>query len=707
MHVSKVYLCLELHNHQPVGNFDRVMREAYEKSYKPFLQTLLEFPQIRLSLHTSGCLLEWCEAKLPEYLDLVGKLHSRGQIELIGGAFYEPVLAAIPREDALEHFHRMNEYLFRRFGARPRGAWLPERVWEPGFAALLVEAGVEYISMDDDLFLAAGHMPEELNGYFMTESHNGPLAMFPNHLALRYAIPFKEPEATFDYILSHADARPNSLYLMGDDGEKFGLWPRTYKPIYEDGWLRRFFTMLIEHSHDVELLTMAEARDKIQPKGRTYLPTGSYFEMGEWTLPTAARRRFEHFVHELKEREDWPQVRPFVKGGFWRGFLAKYEEVNYLQKKMLRVSRKYHSLSTRKTDSQYHTQVLRGQCNCPYWHGVFGGLYLPHLRHAVWKEIIQGEYTLDNLLHRGRKWVDISHVDHDADGRRELLIENAMMNAYLAPAQGGMLFEWDYRPRGYNLMNTLTRREEPYHADVARATVSNPDEEHDTAESIHDLILKKEEGLEHIVTVDRWPRRALLDHFHGFDGTIEQFKSGTLADYGDFLHGEYELAEMFPDGVTLTRTGKLGSLPLRVTKTIRVVAGHAKLSVEYKIVNLSGQEMHGPFGVEWNFALMAPNSGQHHFSIPGSTVLRRPLRETVEHGDVSHVRMADEHEGVSVNMENSIPARLWRVPVESVSLSEGGFERVFQSLALLYSWELRLAAGASWQVSFTAELADC
>ncbi len=703
--MTKVYLCLQLHNHQPIGNFDHVIADAYHKSYQPFLETLLDYPQIRMSLHTSGCLLEWCEAHLPEYLDLVGKLHDRGQIELIGGAFYEPVLAAIPRDDALEHFTRMNDYLKKRFGVTPRGAWLPERVWEPDFAALLVEAGVEYISMDDDLFLAAGHLPEELNGYFMTDSHNGPLAMFPNHQALRYAIPFREPEATFDYIFQQADGRPDSLFLMGDDGEKFGLWPRTYKPIYEDGWLRSFFDALVAHDSDVELLTMSEARDRIQPKGRTYLPTGSYFEMGEWTLPTAARKKYIHFVHELKERDDWPQIRPFVKGGFWRGFLSKYPEANYLQKKMLRVSRKFHSLSTRKTDPAYQTQLLRGQCNCPYWHGVFGGLYLPHLRHAVWKELIQGEYTLDNLLHRGRKWTEVHTVDHDMDGRTEILIENAVMNAYLKPDEGGSLFEWDFRPSGYNVLNTLTRREEPYHMDVARAVVSLPDDDA-AVESIHDLVLKKEEGLEHLVTVDRWPRRSLLDHFHGFDGNIDQFRVGKLADYADFLTGEYELSEMFTDGVTLTRTGKLGSLPVRVSKTIRVQTGKAVLDVDYVVSNLSAQEIYGPFGIEWNFALMAPNSGKHYLSLPGTNVVKRPLAEIAEHLDVSRVLLADEHEGVAANVESSVPARLWRVQVESVSLSEGGFERVFQSVALLFSWELRLQPGEAWRCRFSAELSE-
>ncbi|MCC6477355.1 DUF1926 domain-containing protein [bacterium] len=704
--MSKAYLCLELHNHQPVGNFDRVIAEAYQKSYKPFLETLRDFPGIRMSLHTSGCLLEWCEKHEHGYLDLVGELHARGQIELIGGAFYEPVLAAIPREDALEHFARMNEYLKRRFGATPRGAWLPERVWEPGFANLLVEAGVEYISMDDDLFLAAGHVPEELNGYYMTESHNGPLAMFPNHQALRYAIPFREPEATFDYILGQADSRENSLFLMGDDGEKFGLWPRTYKPIYEDGWLKKFFAMLLKQSEHVELLTMSEARDRIPPKGRTYLPTGSYFEMGEWTLPTNARKKFTHVVHELKEREDWQQIRPFIQGGFWRGFFRKYPEANLLQKKLLRVSKKFHALSNRKTDSEYHTPVLRGQCNCPYWHGVFGGLYLPHLRHAVWKELLLGEYQIDNLTHRGRKWIEVHTLDHDCDGHNELLIENSMMNAYLSPWEGGSLFEWDYRPRGYNLLNNLTRQEEPYHADVARATLAHDEAAEDSTESIHDLILKKEEGLEHKIFVDKWPRRSLMDHFHGFDSTIDQFRAGSLSDYADFLTQPYELREMFTDGVTLGRSGKLGTVPVEVIKMIRAASGRAGLQVDYAVVNRSDREIHGPFGVEWNFALMAPNSGQHYFSLPSGDVLRRPLAESGEHHNVRDVLLADEHEGVTVRLNTNAAAKLWRVPIESISLSEGGFEKVFQSCALLFSWELRLAPGAKWTCRFHAELSD-
>ena len=41
------------------------------------------------------------------------------------------------------------------------------------------------------------------------------------------------------------------------------------------------------------------------------------------------------------------------------------------------------------------------------------------------------------------------------------------------------------------------------------------------------------------------------------------------------------------------------------------------------------------------------------------------------------------------------PADAWWAPVETISNSEGGFERVYQGAGLLLSWPLALAAGAS------------
>ncbi|MBU0510006.1 DUF1926 domain-containing protein, partial [bacterium] len=474
--------------------------------------------------------------------------------------------------------------------------------------------------------------------------------------------------------------------------------------VYEKGWLHRFFEALEKHSNEIKLVTLGEARDRIRPGGRTYLPTGSYFEMGEWVLPPKAARRFAEFVSEFKERDDWEALRPFMRGGFWRGYLARYDEANYLHKKMLRVSAKYHRLSSRKRNARLYTPVLRGQCNCPYWHGIFGGLYLPHLRHAVWKELLLGEYALDNAAHRGRKWIDVEKTDFDADGSPEILLENAALNAYIAPHRGGMIFEWDYRPRGYNLLNTLTRRPEAYHSKLAQA--ANHAADGTETASIHEMVLSKEPDLDKALHYDEWPRGALLDHFPGWNSSLDEFKNGTLSDYGTFLQAHYELKELFTDAVSLCRTGHVGETAVEICKTIRTLPGKAVLEIEYKIRNHSHHDLHSPFGVEWNLALMAPNSSQHTFSIPGTNVTDRPLNESVEHRDVRDLLFSDRSEGVAARFRFPQPVKAWRVPIESVSLSEGGFERIFQSVALLLLWELHLGPGQEWRRSFTVSLGE-
>jgi len=90
-----IYFCFGIHNHQPVGNFDHVIEHAYKQCYLPFVRLLTEFPDIKVSLHNTGILWDWIEKNQPEYFKYVNKLIADGQLELLSGGFYEPILPAI------------------------------------------------------------------------------------------------------------------------------------------------------------------------------------------------------------------------------------------------------------------------------------------------------------------------------------------------------------------------------------------------------------------------------------------------------------------------------------------------------------------------------------------------------------------------------------------------------------------------------------
>jgi alpha-amylase len=199
---------------------------------------------------------------------------------------------------------------------------------------------------------------------------------------------------------------------------------------------------------------------------------------------------------------------------------------------------------------------------------------------------------------------------------------------------------------------------------------------------------------------------ALLDHFHGWNSAIREFRDATLADYGTFLQEPYEIAEIFTDGVTLRRVGVVGGTDVEVNKTIRAVPGKPILNIHYRIRNLAAHDLHSPFGIEWNLSLQAPNSEQHYLTIPDTGEQRRPLNETRESANVRELYLADEHEGVAAHFSFASPIKLWRAPIETVSLSESGFEKIFQSIALLFQWELHLGPHQEWQQQFTATLSE-
>src|ERR1700690_268892 len=165
--LPKFNLVLLIHAHQPVGNFDEVMERTYERSYLPFVECVARHPRVRLGLHYTGSLLEWLAEKHPEYIQRIGALVARGQVEIVGGGFYEPILIAIPYEDRIEQIRRLSRFIEEHFGKRPSGAWLAERVWEPQLPAALAEAGVEYTLVDDSHFLTAGSENPQLFGHYI------------------------------------------------------------------------------------------------------------------------------------------------------------------------------------------------------------------------------------------------------------------------------------------------------------------------------------------------------------------------------------------------------------------------------------------------------------------------------------------------------------------------------------------------------------
>jgi alpha-amylase len=685
-------LLIAIHNHQPDGNFGHVFQQAYDDCYRPLVEALGDAPHVKVALHHTGALFEWIERERPDYFDRLRALVSRGQVELLGGGFYEPMLAVLPERDAIGQIELMSDYVEQRFGVRPEGMWLAERVWEPALAKLIADAGMKFTLVDDGHFRAAG-LEGQLRGYYVTEKAGTPLAIFPIDKKLREAIPFLKAWETMDVLDVVRQETPvhlDTAATYGDDGEKFGVWPKTKEWVWEKGWLREFHRLLGERQDRVKTMHFGEYLRTMPPTGRVYLPTASYDEMGEWALPADAQEQYNQVRASLKARNELDKARAFFRGGIWQNFLAKYPESNFMHKKMVQVSQKLEraeaKLGEKHTLDHARRELYRAQCNCCYWHGLFGGLYLNYLRDAVYRHLIEAELHADRVL--GVSEAPATEVrDLDADLQPEVLLTDGELAVYVKPAEGGGVYELDYRPKRFNLLNVLGRRPEGYHKKMvaaARAGAGGGE----GVKSIHDLVAVKSAGLEDLTTYDRAPRYAFVDHFLGGDTSLEGLQRGRYEERADFATGPYEIAAQSPGAVTMRRRGNIYGVAATIEKTISLKG--ATLTCAWKIT--AEKPVNETFAPELNLTLLAGDAQDRYYRVAGQELQDRRLASRGELPAGSTLELVNEWDKFAVRVSASPAAVLWRHPLETASQSEGGFERTYQGSVILPVWR-RVALG--------------
>ncbi len=661
--MGKVYFVFGIHNHQPVGNFHHIFEYAYDRCYKPLLETLVKFPKVKFALHTSGPLYDWFWENKKDYVSLLKDAVKRGQMEVIGGGYYEPILPLVSDEDKRRQINLMSEFIGAEFKNKPQGMWLAERVWEPGLAGVINSCGIDYTFLDDTHFRWGGLEGDEFLGYYTTECDARPLHVFPISKLLRYKMPFGTAQEAID-ALNKFVGEGDTLITFFDDGEKFGLWPKTYEWVYEKKWLETFLSYLSD-STTVETIHPSQAIAKFYSNGLAYLPTCSYEEMGEWVLEPHDHQRYEKFKKYLKDARKYEEFKNFVRGGFFRNFYRKYPRLNYMHKRMLKVSRDLYAKTTPEKDPKIFTDLWKAQTNCGYWHGVFGGFYLGHIRGAVYENLIRAQNAFDKKYLKSALPV-VEEEDIDLDGMNEIVVRNE--KAIMAFSRhGATLLELGVRDPAMNLLNTVTRREESYHQKILeRETKSNE------VASIHDATVMKEKDLDKYLIYDSYERLGLVDHLVAKDMTLQAY---------NHQQGVVSLSRHLYDCAVKKSAGKvavkavLRTEDLGLTKTI-TIADTCGFSVQYEFDNAAAFKAQD-FAVEFNLFLPSPD---HIFAVAGKEV---PLNGPQEFGAQKTFTVLDKHSKIALKF-TSDEARVLTMPVYTVSSSESGLEKAYQELAVLF-----------------------
>ena len=737
---GRISLALAIHNHQPVGNFGWVFAEVFDQAYQPMVEALERHGGVRLSLHYTGPLLEWLRAERPEFIERLRALVDRGQVEILGGGYFEPVLASLPEHDRIAQLRRMSDELEALFDRRPTGAWLAERVWEPDLPTSLVAGGYAWTILDDAHFRAAAIPEEDLWGPYTTEDQGRLLSVFGTEQGLRYRIPFRPVEEVIDYLRHHATEDGSRVGMMGDDGEKFGAWPTTWEHCWGSGrWVERFLDALETNADWLSTTLPSDWLAAHPPIGRVYVPTGSYAEMGEWALPAAESRIFSEVLHRAQE-ERRPEAR-WLRGAFWRNFQVKYREINDLHKQMLRTSEKVAAMPRGPLHAVALDHLQRGQSNDCYWHGLFGGIYISHMRLATYEHLIAAEDLAETATDR----LDAAELlDLDMDGLDDVRLAGPGQVVTLDLTEGAGIGGWDVRAVRHALAAVMRRRPEAYHetlraheakaaaealaTESAAATLTAEPTEGDVAiamaaaeaaeaageageapaseapASIHDLVMTKERGLAAQLHYDDYERRSGLVRFLDPATEPDAWATATAEELGDAVDRPYALVSLEAGravamrDATVRSVGGGGPAQVRVEKSISIGGDRRSptLALTVSIENRSEVEVRARLGIEWTLTMLGGGGNPSAWWEVDGERSAHDGRGTAS--GVTSLAQGNDYIGVAVATTVSEPADAWWAPVETVSNSESGFERVYQGGGLLLSWPLALAPGASHEV---------
>ncbi len=233
------------------------------------------------------------------------------------------------------------------------------------------------------------------------------------------------------------------------------------------------------------------------------------------------------------------------------------------------------------------------------------------------------------------------------------------------------------------------------------AGVSTPE-----TRTIHEIFDSKEKDLDQYLHFDGYRRVSFLDHFIAEPIDFESFRECEYQEEGDFIKEPYEIETKrrgTDQEVLFFRSGRLhkdgGGDPVEIRKCFSI-SGRGKVLKASYLINYRGEKRRTNLGVEFNINLLAGDAPDRYYEISGHSLDDRKLASVGKLDGVTEVHLVDEWNKMKAVLRTDRTCNLLRFPIETVSLSESGFEKVFQGSCLLLYWPLELEPGGEFRVSF-------
>jgi hypothetical protein len=714
--MSQLRFVPALHLHVPVGLTEKDRRQAYERWIAPIIGALRDRPHLRFSLHVSGYLMRWLGMRAPKAVSVLEDLVQKRRVELLAGGWADPFLSGLPEHDALSQVQLQARLAEARVGKRPSGAYLAEGVWDPVLPELLHDAGLDYAFVAGETLLAAGVRPSQLHGWYQTERNGAVLKVLPTDPQLDGTIGPHRHEAAISVLERRRAMGMSFVHWVGSAERIAQSMPRdAFRP-----WLKGFLDALDRNSHWLRTAHPSELLQKQPCQGRVYLPS--------WIPAHLAQAVTGVSESELTRSSDGRR-RPFTRAGTWQALLMRYEEANRIHKRMMQTSGEVQRLRLRleqhgtdevraKALEHAALALYRAQGNAALWPSARGGLYEAALRNGCYANLCEAESLVARTLGEAARLRSF-RADLDCDGFEELLVRTPHFGAVLTPTQGGSMVELGSWTLPGNVLDSMTRRDEPWHQPLHEysklpSLVVEEDETDDPTNTYEVDLSEEEEDEDDDATdlgtsyhmedlagrlcLDRATRASFVDRFLGPQTTLNNLVNGGFPEQGDFHDGVYTLVRAEAEGprrygVWMTREGRIDQSGeerlVQVRKRYTFLRDRPAVQVEYDIVNRTQKPVDSVFAVEVNLGASSSVGRGPRLVVDGCEEIPVLTAKCLE--DVEQVHLADPSRKLRIVLRSlDEPGRLWTYPVTVVRNRRNQLEEAYQGVCLMLSWPVQL-----------------
>jgi len=629
--MSKLKISFVTYTSLPKSSLRGDWENYYETILKPFIATLYKYKDQPSVHYIGGESLKWIEKHHPEYISVFTEMIKKKQADILCGAYQEPFLPIIPGPDRLGQIELMSTVLRKSFGKRFRGFWIPELVWDPNLAGMLCRSGVDYTFLPDSDLLQLGISPKSTYQIHNVEDQGKAIKVIPLWRAGRGIGSMSPEEIIGNFLALHQDeARYLALAIdpleLRNKTKHQGQFP----------WLDRLMTLFREHNQELELVL---PNNEIKTENIIY--STHYFS------PTT-----------IEQYNSWSNVnnRNYGKGAF-KNLINYYKDVRLIYAKMIFVHSLVQQIKGDKSRKKLARELLwKGQIHQAYCSGRLGGVADSHIRREAYASLLEAE---KNTREKGIFMPSLMSTDYDLDGRKEFLYQGYDYNGYVHQS-GGALFEWDYFPLNWNILNSFR------------------------AYSAFEKSIKG---------------KAFHDHFYPMGMVCQEWRDSL--DMGDFAYGMYRVIELDKEKnqISMTRRGSLTYKGKTHALKIRKEYHFKRRSIEvvYNLENVSTADLHFQFSPEFNLALSQHDEEHKLFTQKDNQKIYFSEKELVD-TSFEEINLQDPQTKAVITVHSSVASKFYLRPIMLPIEDEMGERIIYQSSQLNPYWSLSLLKGKSWNV---------